>query len=304
MSADPGKGAPGPLWSMAAVSRETGITQHTLRAWERRFGIPEPVRLPSGHRRFTSEQVVFLRLVARLLDQGHRISDVIRLSSAQMEALLAGRPTVANSGNGWQTEIFRLTEDFDQEGIAGLFQREASRLGAREFLRRRLEPLLAEIGAAWSEGRLDIRHEHFLTEILQDSLRAMRAALEIGAAPPPLLLTTLPGEFHSLGLHMAALTAASLGRSVALLGVDTPVNEVVAAAERLSPMAVGISVSQSGATRETSQHLNRLRETLDPTIPLWAGGSGAGLLEDLDRRVKVLPALDDLEAQLGGPLAE
>lgn len=289
---------------MAAVSRETGITQHTLRAWERRFGIPEPRRLPSGHRRFTSEQVAFLRLVARLLDQGHRISDVIALPSTQLESLLAGRRTAPNSGNGWVADVLQRTRDFDHEGIAGMLQREASRLGAREFLRRRLEPLLGEIGAAWSENRLDIRHEHFLSEILQDTLRAMRAALEIGTVAPPLLLATLPGELHSLGLHMAALTAAGLGRSVALLGVDTPVDEVAAAVKRLSPLAVGISVSPSGATREMSGHLNRLRETLDPAVPVWVGGAGAAVLENLDAGIRVLPALDDLEAQLGCPPAE
>jgi len=39
------------MWPMGAVTKRTGITEHTLRAWERRFDFPKPVRLVSGHRR-------------------------------------------------------------------------------------------------------------------------------------------------------------------------------------------------------------------------------------------------------------
>ena len=51
------------LWPMGAVTRRTGIGEHTLRAWERRFGFPDPVRLPSGHRRYPLEQVRRLALI-------------------------------------------------------------------------------------------------------------------------------------------------------------------------------------------------------------------------------------------------
>lgn len=290
--------AAGPLWSMAAVARETGLTQHTLRAWERRFGTPRPIRLASGHRRFAPEQVAHLRLVARLLDQGHRISDLIHLPVASLEALLTNRPIYGDSGNGWTQDILNRTRDFDRDGIAATLTREASRLGVREFLRQRLEPLVVEVGDAWAAGRLDIRHEHFLSEILQDTIRALRSAMGTGTVPPPLLLATLPGELHGLGLQMAALTAASLGRAVAILGVDTPVDEVAAATRRLRPIAVGISVSSAGATPETAHNLNLLKTAVGADIPLWVGGSGAGLLDKLQGGIRVFPSLDDLADEL------
>jgi predicted DNA-binding transcriptional regulator AlpA len=55
------------LWPMGAVTRRLGISEHTLRAWERSFGFPKPVRLPSGHRRYTSDQVRQLQLINRVL---------------------------------------------------------------------------------------------------------------------------------------------------------------------------------------------------------------------------------------------
>jgi DICT domain-containing protein len=51
---------------MRDVVEQTGIGEATLRAWERRYGFPEPQRLPSGHRRYDAEDVERLRHAARL----------------------------------------------------------------------------------------------------------------------------------------------------------------------------------------------------------------------------------------------
>ena len=67
------------LWPMGAVTRRTGIGEHTLRAWERRFGFPKPVRLASGHRRFSGDQVQHLLLIAKALESGYRAGDIVPL---------------------------------------------------------------------------------------------------------------------------------------------------------------------------------------------------------------------------------
>lgn len=77
------------LWSMGAVSQRTGISEHTLRAWEKRFGFPDPVRLESGHRRYPVSQVRRLTAIQSALVRGHRIGDVIHLDEAGIDALLA-----------------------------------------------------------------------------------------------------------------------------------------------------------------------------------------------------------------------
>ena len=41
----------------------TGVPEATLRMWKRRHGFPTPERLPSGHRRYSDED---LELVARV----------------------------------------------------------------------------------------------------------------------------------------------------------------------------------------------------------------------------------------------
>lgn len=55
-----------PTFNLKAVVQETGIKPDTLRAWERRYGLPEPDRSTGGHRLYSQRNIDTLRwLIAR-----------------------------------------------------------------------------------------------------------------------------------------------------------------------------------------------------------------------------------------------
>lgn len=64
------------LYPIREVARLTGIKPITLRAWERRYDLIEPVRTESGHRLYTQEHIDFLNEALRLMDEGIPISRV------------------------------------------------------------------------------------------------------------------------------------------------------------------------------------------------------------------------------------
>ena len=163
------------LWPMGAVTRRTGIGEHTLRAWERRFGFPTPMRLASGHRRYSGDQVQHLLLIAEALESGYRAGDIVPLSRTDIEQLLQNTGVYESAstirGSEDITELaFDACKRFDRESLAALLHSEASLLGVPRFLRERAAPLLQAIGEAWGRGEIEIRHEHFFSEVLEDEL--------------------------------------------------------------------------------------------------------------------------------------
>lgn len=64
------------LYPIREVSRLTGVKPITLRAWERRYDLIEPVRTESGHRLYTQEHIDFLNHALKLMDEGIPISRV------------------------------------------------------------------------------------------------------------------------------------------------------------------------------------------------------------------------------------
>ena len=270
------------LWPMGAVTRRTGIGEHTLRAWERRFGFPKPIRLASGHRRFSGDQVQHLLLIAKALESGYRAGDIVPLPLSELEQLLQSSGVFdPTSATGSAEDVMLLAFDackrFDREALAGLLHSEASVLGLPRFLRERVAPLLAGVGDAWGRGEIEIRHEHFFCEVLEDELRRLRAPLESATRGRPVVIASLPNELHGLGLQIAALAIVTAGRSVRVLGPHLPVEEIVQAAKALDASAVGLSVSIFAEPEETGREITAVRERLPEEVALWIGGAGSTL---------------------------
>lgn len=287
------------LWPMGAVTRRTGISEHTLRAWERRFGFPVPERLPSGHRRYTADQVQQLLLIREALAAGYRAGDVVPLPVDELESLLreCGREEalVREPSPAWLQRILDAGKRFDRDELAAQLRIESANLGVSRFLRERVGPTLAEVGSEWARGELEIRHEHFISEVMEDELRALRAQLETAATGRPVVLANLPDEFHELGLQAAAVAIVAAGRSVRILGRNTPESESVEAAIALDAAAVGLSISEYAVTPGTSAAVTRIRRALPARIRLWVGGNGSVQLENLPVDIQVLGSLEELE---------
>lgn len=298
---------PGPL-SIGALSRATRIPVETLRTWERRYGVPAPVRTPSGQRQFPVAAVEQLRKVTMLLEQGYRPGEILALPTAELDGLLSlaerRRPRPGpDSRTAVDPPVAAMLEairGFDRVGLVGALRANWSRLGPLRFLEECASALLFEVGKGWEEGRLHIRHEHFASECVFDVLREVREPYDRQASGPRVALATLPGDLHEGGLLMAATVMAIRGYRVLYLGPDTPV-EQIAATVRDGEVAVAIlSISPVVPRSRAGESVDALRSALPARVPLWLGGAGAPVktkkgverlttLESLDARATPLP---------------
>ena len=255
------------------VAEATGIPPATLRVWERRYGRPRPSRTASGQRRYDAAEVSFLRLVAEGLKAGYRARRLLGASEEELQELLQAargpRPRAADV-EAWIQSVLR----FDDAQLARQLLAAAQGLSLAQFLDLRLGPFLETLGVAWAEGRLDVRHEHLASAAVGDVLIQLKAARRRPPIGAPVLLATLPGEHHGLGLAMVAAVLAEGGVDARSLGPDTPLEEIVRAAGEIGARAVAISVSLAHAGVTTERTLSHLRAELDPSTELWIGGKG------------------------------
>jgi methanogenic corrinoid protein MtbC1 len=280
------------LHSIGGAAEAAGLTPQALRMWEERYGRPVAVRLPSGHRRYTEQQVRWLRRVADALAQGHRAGAVVPLDEDALTALLAEAAPPETLGKGPRVMLDWIASYGADEIRAWLDARwDADKY--LKFLNEEVAPLVVAVGRGWADGELDVQHEHFLSEILDDELRRLR--LEFGRAPgaPTVILTTLPEELHGLGLQMTALGAAAHGLAVRVLGVNTPIESILKAAEEIQPAIVAVGTSSNANGAETYRMLRELRRALPAGIRLVVGGGG---VQTTRRSPKGVECAKDLEA--------
>ena len=278
MSSSP-RPAPPPddaLHSVGQVASETGISPGTLRMWERRYGAPVPVRLPSGHRRYTADQVRLMRRVAEAMARGHRPGKLLRLDEAELDRLLAG-PADERTPEAVEPWV-DLALAYDERGLEAALWSAAAALSPLEYLHGRVAPFVRAVGRLWADGQLDVHHEHFATHAVETVLRSLRASLREQPGVPErgrMLLTTLPGERHGLGLEMVAILCEAAGVRTHMLGTDTPLDEIARSAREHAVQAVGVSVSLAGGGVRTDPLLAELRDALPEGTDLLVGGTGA-----------------------------
>lgn len=275
--------------SIGAVSRETGIGIETLRMWERRYGLPLSFRLPSGHRRYPEAEIARLRLAAEAMGQGFRAGEVAAASVEELNLMLARgrRRYLSATPEERRAETAALVEgdeidawleatlNYDDEALSERLRQDWSRLGAMRFLAERAVPFLERVGQNWRDGELAVSHEHFASEKLGDFLSAQWRLLNEGGATPAVLLASLPGDLHRLGLQMCALAAALGERKVLYIGQQTPPSEIVRTAEAHRPAAVCLSISETMDSVVVARTLRQLRLELPSQVPLVVGGKGA-----------------------------
>lgn len=264
--------------SIGGLSRATGVPIETLRTWELRYGFPESVRKPSGHRQFSVVHVERIRRIASALERGLRAGEVVPASDAVLDALLATvpvKPATRTPALPFDARAFvELVRRFDADRLMRSLHSDLAQEDPLAYIETRIVPCLEVIGQAWEAGEIDIAHEHFASERISDVLRGARLRLEETAAGPLVVLATLPGESHGLGLQMAALVLSGRGLRVLSLGTEVPIAEVAALAERTEASAVGVSVSTSTRAK-AAPVLAELRSKLARKIELVAGGAGA-----------------------------
>jgi MerR family transcriptional regulator, light-induced transcriptional regulator len=261
-------------FDISAVEREVGLSKDVLRVWERRYGFPTPERAPSGERQYSAQQVERLRLIKRLMDQGHRPGKLLASSARELEKLAsaAGAMLPTPAPDGLERLVARITQHDVDGFLQGLRQRLA-RAGLAAFVQDTVAPLSALVGVAWQEGRLEVFEEHLFTELTERVLRQAIAALPAGDSPR-VLLTTAPNEQHAMGLLMVEALLALEGAHCVSLGTQTPLVEIGRAAKAHRADIVALSFSMAYPRRQVGPLLSDLRRLLPRNIEIWAGGGG------------------------------
>ena len=70
------------------ASRQTGLTAHQIRAWERRYAAVVPERTASNRRMYSEADIVRLKLLTKARQSGHSLEQLAALSSEDLMRLL------------------------------------------------------------------------------------------------------------------------------------------------------------------------------------------------------------------------
>ncbi len=262
-----------PVYNIKAVARLVGLLPVTLRAWERRYGMPTPNRGQQGYRLYSEHDVRTLRWLKAQTDSGLTIGRAVeylnelRLSgydpaveaTYQARPVASPNPSASPSLNLLSSQLLDALLDFEETRALELMRRAFTLYSVDQVLMEVVQSILVSLGDAWHRGELPIAVEHYATQFFMQYLMSMMAAAAPASHSGTLVAACAPGELHQVGLLMLVVSLRWRGWDVKYLGPDLPLDRLEEALRPIRPRAMLFSANRV----ETANRLAELPEVLD-----------------------------------------
>ncbi len=266
-------------------ARRVGVSPELLRAWERRYGLLQPIRTQGGFRLYTDDDAARVERMKLALDDGLSAAEAARRA-------LTRSPSTEGALEDARARLAAAARAYDEATMHAILDEALAGFSLETVLRELLLPVLRELGSEWERGTLEVGQEHFASNLLRERLLALARFWGRGGGPLA-ILACAPGERHDIGLIAFGLVLRSHGWRILFLGADTPVDTLSRIVAHLEPRLVVVA-SMDGALLEAAG--DDLRG-LARSAPLVLSGAGAS--EELCARLRIDRLDGDLVAAAG-----
>jgi DNA-binding transcriptional MerR regulator len=276
-----------PAYNLKVVLKETGLAADTLRAWERRYGLPVPERSTGGHRMYSQRDIETIKWLMARQAEGLSISRAVDLwneHSASGADPLADFPPLASSTpqtlpakylspdtnldsvrSQWIAACLNFSESKAEQALNQAF----SMFPVEAVCMDVLQKGMAEIGGLWYEDRVSVQQEHFASGLAMRRLDALLSASPAPSRTQTVLVGCPPNEWHTFTSLLLSLLLRRRGLNVIYLGANVPSDrfkETVTAAHVNLVILVAQTLTSAATLQLTALSLTGLR------VPVGFGG--------------------------------
>lgn len=287
------------IYNIRQVIELTGVSEFTIRGWENRYQAITPQRTETGRRLYNQEDVLKIKALHDLVEQGHKISSIAGLTYEELLQQVTYENVVVSQGDSDIERIITLSNNSEWDKLKKLLEKKRTSLAPKEFLLVFLLDLIRAINDLVNLGKFSIAQEHILSAMIQESLQAIKSSsLSANQKKSCLIFTCPEGELHDIGLLIAATLASHSRVPNLYLGPNTPKQSLCDVALRYNPGYIVLTSTipkEKGAAEDFLSYLNFLDRQLPKQIEFWIGGPHANSLSfSLKRRHRVVQTLQEL----------
>ena len=310
-----------PAFNLKVVLKETGIAADTLRAWERRYGLPMPQRSAGGHRLYSQRDIETIKWLMKRQEEGLSISRAVDLWNeeigsgtdplagstqtglasipANMVQVQSPETTLDSLRSQWVDACMNFSELQAEQVLNQAFSMFPVEAVCMEVLQKGM----SEIGTLWYENRTSVQQEHFASGLATRRLDAL-----LSASPPPTRSQTIivgcpPNEWHTFTPLLLALLSRRRGLNVVYLGANVPASQFTDTVRNTRASLV-VLVAQHLLSAATLKHTAFVLSA--QKIPVGVGGRMFNLRPHIADTIPgyflghdLKGALDEIETLLG-----
>lgn len=216
-------------YTIRDLERLSGIKAHTIRIWEKRYGLIEPERTTTNIRAYCDAELKKLLNISILNRNGFKISKIASLSSEEIAQNINKLNDSHTDTESYIENMALAMIDLDEQKFEKILSRAIIQLGFEDTIIRIISPFFIRIGVMWQTGTINPAQEHFVSNLTKQKLFvAIDSQLQGNSQHTKTFTLFLPeGEMHELNLLFSNYMLRKRGHRVIYLGSNLPLTDLV-----------------------------------------------------------------------------
>jgi len=232
-------------YSIKDLEKLSGVKAHTIRIWEKRYGVLTPERTDTNIRFYSDLELKKLLNISLLIGFGHKISRVSQWSvdelHEQVQSVFGKREgleeqAISNKINGLIISMI----DLDERKFKQIYETSISKRGFEQTMLKVIYPFLERVGIMWGINEINPAEEHFITHLIRQKIIVEIDKLDVKPHPEPkrIVLFLPENEFHELGLLIANYLVRLHGHQAYYLGQHVPFDDMISVTRTVKPQYI------------------------------------------------------------------
>ena len=217
------------VFSIKDLENLSGIKAHTIRIWEKRYKILEPMRTDTNIRLYDLASLQKLLNITLLHEYGYKISKIATFPEEKIPQLVREIISMKNSQN-YAINSFKMSMmNFDQELFFNTFDWLISEKSFQQVFKDHFLPLLKEMGLLWQSQTISPANEHFMSHLIKQKILIYTESLQIQkpTKTDKVFVLSLPlNEIHQIGLLYMQYEILLKGYKTIYLGESMPIENL------------------------------------------------------------------------------
>lgn len=274
------------MYTIKQAAALSGVGAPLVRAWERRYGIVEPMRTPAGYRLYDDAMVARLKAMRSLIGAGWSAAQAAQgIITEELPVTEWARhdeepvaPAAVPGSRALDDPVRAFVEAaavYDATTVEAALDEMFARGSFEAIIDDLVLPAAVALGEAWAAGRVEVAAEHMATAAIGRRLAMAYGAAARAGDVPHVLVGLPPGSRHELGALAFAIALRRRSIGVLYLGADVPIESWVDAARRSGVRAAVVAVVTGDDVRPAEDVVAALQGSRSDLVVVVGGAHGA-----------------------------
>lgn len=292
------------VFSIKDLENLSGIKAHTIRIWEKRYNVLEPMRTETNVRLYDLASLQKLLNITLLHDYGYKISKIASYPEEEIPVLVREIISEKSAKNHAISAFKMAMMNFDQELFFTTYAQLLSEKSFKEVFYQVFIPLMTEMGLLWQSDTISPAHEHFISYLIKQKLLINTEKLQVlrpTRTDKVFVLSLTMNEVHELGLMYLNYETLLHGYKTIYLGESVPIESLTDLKKHFESIVFVSYLTVQPDKDSVNDYVNKMiAELCDENTELWYVGRMVEFIKQdgFSDKIKIFNTIDDLVNQM------